>query len=151
MALEPDRAARRRQKRGQQIEAGRLAGAVRPDQRVDLAGLDAQIDVIDGDEAAEFTGQSISLQDDVVHPWSVPSFRLACWARRVAQRSSGRKRRNARKVAAPGAMRAPCLATVLSSEGEAKFAADKGGFMRTFLYVAVKSGASLLRFRRFTE
>ena len=44
-AVEEDLAARRRQEMRQQVEAGRLAGAVGPDQRVDRAAADSQVDV----------------------------------------------------------------------------------------------------------
>jgi hypothetical protein len=45
-------APRRFEELGQQIEAGGLAGAVRADQRVDMPAPDLQVDVVDGDEAA---------------------------------------------------------------------------------------------------
>ncbi len=48
-----DPAAGRLQEFGQQIEDRGLAGAVRPDKRVDLAVMDVEIDIVDGDEAGE--------------------------------------------------------------------------------------------------
>src|SRR4051794_15704162 len=72
-ALEPDRAPRRRQEGGQQVEARRLAGPVRTDQGVDGARLDAQIDAVNGNEAAEFSRQALCLQDGVCHPRTSPS------------------------------------------------------------------------------
>ncbi len=60
-----DRAAGRLQELGQQVEAGGLAGAVRPDQRVDRALLDLQRHVVDGDEALELLGEAHRLQSHV--------------------------------------------------------------------------------------
>ena len=57
LALVEDAAAGRLEELGQQVEAGGLAGAVRADQRVNGAALDAQVDAVDRDEAGEFLGQ----------------------------------------------------------------------------------------------
>ena len=54
--------AARREEFGQQVEAGRLAGAIRPDERVNGAAPDPQIDIAHGDEAARI-------------PWSCRTFR----------------------------------------------------------------------------
>ena len=51
---------------GEQVEAGGLARAVRPDQRVDGPAAHPEVDVLDGDEAAELLGEPPRLQDDVV-------------------------------------------------------------------------------------
>ena len=42
---------------GQHVEEGRLAGAVRADQADDRAARDREVDVVDGDEAAELLAQ----------------------------------------------------------------------------------------------
>ena len=47
---------------GDQVEGRALAGAVRADQRDDLAGLDVERDVVDGDHAAELFSRVIDLQ-----------------------------------------------------------------------------------------
>ena len=57
-----DRAAGRRQHAGDQVEGGALAGAVGADQRHDLAGLDVEGDVVDGDHAAELFARLLDLQ-----------------------------------------------------------------------------------------
>ena len=52
-----DSAARRRQKFREQVEAGSLACAVRPDERVNRAALNFEIHIADGDKAREFFRQ----------------------------------------------------------------------------------------------
>ena len=52
----------RRQERGDQLEQGGLAGAVRADHREDLAARDVEGDVVDGDQAAEALGQVLDLR-----------------------------------------------------------------------------------------
>ena len=64
-AVEEDCTARRRQELRQQVEAGRLAGTVGSDKRVDRAAADLQVDVVDRDEAFEFLRQATRLEDDV--------------------------------------------------------------------------------------
>ena len=59
-AVEPDLAAGRLLQAADHVEAGRLAGAVRPDQPGDPAGLGHERRVVDGGDPAE-------LDDDVVH------------------------------------------------------------------------------------
>src|SRR5713226_6414399 len=66
VALVDDAAVGGAQKFGQQIEASGLAGAIRADQRVDRPALDTQVDVTDRDEAREFLGEALGLEDDVV-------------------------------------------------------------------------------------
>src|SRR5690606_35665192 len=46
----------------QHVEAGRLACPVRPDQRDDLAGRDAEADVVDRDDSAEGLAQAGHLE-----------------------------------------------------------------------------------------
>src|SRR5205085_7182654 len=53
LAVERDLARVRPVEPGDQVEERRLAGAVRADQPADLAALDAERDVVDGDDAAE--------------------------------------------------------------------------------------------------
>ena len=55
-----------RQEVREQVEAGRLAGAVRADQRVDRAATHRQVDVLDGDEALELLGEPARLENRVV-------------------------------------------------------------------------------------
>ena len=55
----------RLQELGQQIEAGGLAGAVRADQRMDGAALDAQVDAVHRDEAGELLGQILGFEDRI--------------------------------------------------------------------------------------
>ena len=44
-----------------------LAGAVRPDHRVQLAGLDVEHDIVGGDDALEALGQVTDLQQRLAH------------------------------------------------------------------------------------
>src|SRR5437868_2779994 len=60
--IEENAPARRRQEMGKQIEARRLARAVRTDQRVDRPTPDRQIDVLDGHKALELFGQTLRRQ-----------------------------------------------------------------------------------------
>ena len=57
-----DRAARRSQHAGDQVEGRALAGAVRADQRHDLAGPDVEGNVVDRDHAAELLARMVDLQ-----------------------------------------------------------------------------------------
>src|SRR5262249_18482250 len=66
VALEDDAALGGTEKFGEQIEASRLAGPVGADQRVDLAALDAQVDVADRHEARVFLGEALGLEDGLV-------------------------------------------------------------------------------------
>src|SRR5690349_25126760 len=65
-AVEEDLAARRRQEMREQVEAGRLAGAVRPDQRVNGPAADREIHVVDGDEALELLREAARFENVVV-------------------------------------------------------------------------------------
>src|SRR5689334_7123893 len=60
-----DLAAGRLQKLGQQIEAGGLAGAIRPDQRVDVATANPQVDVADRNKASELLGQPTGFENEL--------------------------------------------------------------------------------------
>src|SRR5437660_30568 len=55
----------RAQELGQQIKAGGLAGAVRPDQRMNGAADDAQIDPVDRHEAGKFLPEIVGFEDDI--------------------------------------------------------------------------------------
>src|SRR3954468_19476827 len=64
-AIEEDLASGRLQKMGQQVEAGRLPGAVGPDQRVDRAAPDLEGNAVDGDEALELLGEAPRFKNGV--------------------------------------------------------------------------------------
>ena len=66
LALVANLPARRLQEFGQQIETGGLAGAVRPDQRVDTAATHLERDVANGKETGEFLGQSAGFEDELI-------------------------------------------------------------------------------------
>src|ERR1700686_832633 len=69
LALVEDLAARRAQKLGEEIKARGLAGAVRPDERVDRAALDPEVHSVDRHEACEFLGEILGFEDDLAtHP-----------------------------------------------------------------------------------
>ena len=61
-AVQPHGAAVRREQAGHEVEQGGLAGAVRPDQRMDLAGADRQARVRHGADAAELLGDAVDLE-----------------------------------------------------------------------------------------
>src|SRR5207245_10786892 len=63
--LEDDVAVRRREYAGDRVEQRGLPGAVRPDEREDLAALHIEGDVVDRDEAAEPLGDVVDAQDVV--------------------------------------------------------------------------------------
>ena len=66
LALVADLAAGRLEEFGQQVEAGRLAGAVRPDQRMNTAATHLQRDVANGKETREFLGQPAGFKNEVI-------------------------------------------------------------------------------------
>src|SRR5262249_1971725 len=66
--LQGDAALGRLVEAGDAIEDGGLAGAVRPDQRSDVAALGGEREVVHGDQAAEPHGQGLDAQDRVCHP-----------------------------------------------------------------------------------
>ena len=51
-----------RQEFGQQVEKRRLASPIGPNQRVNVAALDLQVNLVDGDKAFEFLGQAACLK-----------------------------------------------------------------------------------------
>ena len=57
VAVEGDGAGRRQQAAGDQADEGGLAGAVRADQRTDLAGQDREVDMVDSLQAAEVAAE----------------------------------------------------------------------------------------------
>jgi hypothetical protein len=69
LAVEEDRASRGRQKLGQEIEAGGLACAVRPDHRMNGAAADLKIDVADRGETAELLAEPAGREDDIAGGW----------------------------------------------------------------------------------
>ena len=64
-ALENDGAAGRRQEPGQEVKYRGFAGAVGPNQSMDRAGADIEIDPGDGDETAKFFAEAARAQDSV--------------------------------------------------------------------------------------
>src|SRR3990167_6192652 len=64
-ALPDDLPAARRKEPGQQVDARRLARAVRADQRAQLAVADGQVDAVDGRQAAEPAGEPPGREDDL--------------------------------------------------------------------------------------
>ena len=61
-AVEQDRARGRREEAADQIEERRLAGAVGADHGAQLARLDGERDVVDGDQAAEALRDVVDLE-----------------------------------------------------------------------------------------
>jgi hypothetical protein len=60
-ARDRERAARRREDRGQNPDRGRLARSVRSQHAQDLAGLDLEAEVVDGDDRTESLLDSVCL------------------------------------------------------------------------------------------
>jgi hypothetical protein len=60
------------QELGQKVEASRLAGTVRPDETVDRALGDTQVDIGNRDESLELLGQRLRF-DDIRHALTMPS------------------------------------------------------------------------------
>ncbi len=67
VAVEADAAGIRCQLAAELGDQRGLAGAVRPDDRVQLAGVDVERDVVGGDDAAEALGQILDLQQRLAH------------------------------------------------------------------------------------
>src|SRR5206468_10288331 len=65
-------ARRGRQKLGQEVEACRLAGAVRPDQRMNAAATHLESDVANGEETREFLGQSVGFENELISQTKFP-------------------------------------------------------------------------------
>src|SRR5947207_13440713 len=64
-SVEKNLAAARLQKLGEQIEAGGFACAVRPDQRMDLAAANPQVDVADRNKPSEFLRQRAGFENEL--------------------------------------------------------------------------------------
>src|SRR5262249_30311842 len=64
--LVEDASAARGHELGEEIKTSRLAGAIRPDQRMDRAARNAQIDPIDRDETGKFFAEVVGLADKVL-------------------------------------------------------------------------------------
>ena len=62
LAVEDDLARGRGEEPGEEVEEGRLAGAVGAHEGVDRAGPDDEVDLGDGPEAAELLGQGARLE-----------------------------------------------------------------------------------------
>src|SRR5215217_3153755 len=58
-AVEQDLPGTGHQEFSEEVEAGGLAGAVRADERVDMAALDAQVDIAHGSETLELLRQAL--------------------------------------------------------------------------------------------
>src|SRR5216684_2807517 len=59
-------AGRRLQELGQEIEARRLAGPVGPDQRMNAATADPQIDTANGEETRKLLGQPVGFKNELI-------------------------------------------------------------------------------------
>ena len=70
--FEPHHAGARRVEAGDAVEHGGLAGAVRPDQRGDLAALRREAQGVHRDQAAEPHGEVLDLEDGRAHGWPAP-------------------------------------------------------------------------------
>src|SRR5215831_18856876 len=83
-ALVDDAAPRRLEEVCQQVEAGRLPGAVRADERVDAAAADLEVDVPDRDETLELLGQLARFKNALVgHALAISRASAACaWRER---------------------------------------------------------------------
>ncbi|MCY1225006.1 hypothetical protein D9M72_371890 [compost metagenome] len=67
VAVEQDRAGRGLEEFGEQVEAGRLAGTVGADERVDRTALHREVDLADRGESLEFLGELACFKNDVAH------------------------------------------------------------------------------------
>ena len=67
LALEQDLAGIGGENAGDEIEERRLAGAVRPDQRVDVAGRHLELEIVERVEAAEALGQPFDRKTRLRH------------------------------------------------------------------------------------
>ena len=62
-----------REQRGEHVDGGRLAGAVGPQEAVDLAGLDLEVDAVDRPWALlEFTNEALHLDPVLVRIRHIP-------------------------------------------------------------------------------
>src|SRR5262249_45607445 len=66
LAAIDDLAAARDHELGEKIEEGGLAGAVRADERVDVAAAHPEVDAAHGNETAELLGESAGLEQEIV-------------------------------------------------------------------------------------
>src|SRR5260370_4405847 len=65
-SAKPNRATIRLVEAGEQVEKGRLPGAIWPDDADDLAGIDREIDLVRGGHSAEALHQSIHVEQWLV-------------------------------------------------------------------------------------
>ena len=105
-AEEADLARARRQRSGDQVEHGALAGAVGTDQADDLAGLDLEADIVDGDQAAEALDGAVDSEQRRTRPAAASAAAGAAYrpARRGAASRRSEARRNAGISAAAGVL-----------------------------------------------
>src|SRR5581483_9605299 len=98
-AVEDDATRGRLVDAGDHVEEGRLAGAVRTDQRDDRAARDREVDVVDRDEPAELLAERVGLQEDAVgahvvrasiRGWSSTPSSNSAFARALGTRPAGR-------------------------------------------------------------
>ena len=110
VAIEPDRAGARLQRAGEQVDQGRLAGAVRADQRVAGAELDLERDLVGGNDAAEALDEAARLEHGRSLRSSPPPTTTAAAAgrgrRSPARPGTGRSRRSSTAASRPRAGRA---------------------------------------------
>ena len=64
-AVEYDAAQGRRQKFGQEVKKRRLARPVGTNQRMNVAALDLQVNLVDGNKPFEFLGQTACLENSI--------------------------------------------------------------------------------------
>src|SRR5262249_31496428 len=100
-ALVKDASPGRAHEFGQQVETGRLAGAIWPDQRVDRAARNAQIDPIDRNETGKFFGEVLGLKDKVIaHGATAPLVNnsVSTARTRPAKKDRGLRRQSCRRA-----------------------------------------------------
>src|SRR6187455_2139089 len=66
LTLVEDAAFGRRQEFGEKVEAGRLAGAVRTDKRMDGAARDAEVHAVHRNKTSKFFGEILSNKDRAI-------------------------------------------------------------------------------------
>src|SRR6266550_4219544 len=72
LSLVQDLPGRRPQELGQEIETRRLAGPVRPDQRMNTATANPQIDTANGKKPREFLAQSVGFENELIGQSNLP-------------------------------------------------------------------------------
>ena len=72
LAIVQDLTRRRLKELGQEIEACRLAGTIRADQRMNAAAANPKANVANGKESREFLGQSVSFENELIRQSNSP-------------------------------------------------------------------------------